>query len=141
MTQALLTKVETFCASADKSAREPLAKALAGWRQRHAALLAENARVRAELVAEASAPAAPPELKAELDNMFKVRVPEKVDSDYNKMFHLPAARAGPARHSAAACRRACWTRASTTWRVPIRRSQLYLESRMRQSGKAGAATP
>jgi hypothetical protein len=141
MTQALLTKIETFCADADKSARAPLAMALAGWHQRHAALLAENARVRAELVTEAGAPTAPPELKAELDNMFRVRVPEKVDSDFKKMFP-PASSKGWASKAFS-----CGVQASLLdeGKYDLARTDpavaAYLENRIRQSGKAGTATP
>jgi hypothetical protein len=85
MTLSLLKKVEGFCSSADKSAREMLTVAVTAWQKRHADLLRENARVREELQAEVNAPGANPGLKAELDNMFNKRVPQQVETDYKKL--------------------------------------------------------
>ncbi|QGZ42335.1 hypothetical protein [Pseudoduganella flava] len=84
-TYALLQKVERFCSTADKSAREPFAKALKAWHGRHAELLAENASVRDELLAEAAAPGAPAGLKATLDDVLNVQVVRQIDADYKKM--------------------------------------------------------
>jgi len=85
LTLSLLKKVESFCISADKSARNMLVAAVAGWQMRHADLLQENARVLDELKAEVNAPKAGPGLKAALDNMLDRRVPEQVETDYKKM--------------------------------------------------------
>ncbi|MYM68005.1 hypothetical protein GTP45_14365 [Pseudoduganella sp. FT55W] len=85
MTQSLLKKVEAYCASADKSARDNLTAAVAAWQKRHADLLLENIRVRGELLDEVNALTAPQGLKAELDNMLNKQVPSQVEADYKKL--------------------------------------------------------
>jgi hypothetical protein len=93
MTLALLKKMEKFCASADKAGREQLFSAVAAWEKRHQVLLQENARVRDELRAEVEAPEAPAGLKAELNNMLNIRVPQQVENDFKRLFP-PAASKG-----------------------------------------------
>lgn len=85
LTQSLLKKVEGFCMSADKSARDALVAAVKGWQLRHAELLQENSRVLDELKAEVNDPNASPALKTALDNMLNQRVPHQVETDYQKM--------------------------------------------------------
>lgn len=92
MTLLVLKKVEGFCASADKSAREKLVAAVAGWQKRHADLLRENSRVLDELQAEVNSPTANPGLKVELENMLKKRVPQQVETDYKKMIPADASK-------------------------------------------------
>jgi len=138
LTLALLKKIEAFCAGADKSAREPLAKAIAAWQQRHAGLLLENARVRDELIAEANAPTAPPGLKAELDRMLKVRVPEQVESDYRKLVPPDASKGWASKAFT------CGAHAGTidSGQYDLARFDpavaAYLQKRMHQAGKGGA---
>jgi hypothetical protein len=55
--------------------------------------LQENARVRDELRAEVEAPEAPAGLKAELNNMLNIRVPQQVENDFKRLFP-PAASKG-----------------------------------------------
>jgi hypothetical protein len=85
MTQSLLKKVEAYCASADKSARDKVTTAVAAWQKRHAELLVENKRVRSELLDEVNGPAAAQGLRAELDNMLNKQVPQQIDADYKKL--------------------------------------------------------